>query len=158
MKTNSEYMDEAISLAESCLCDMQRSPFGTVIVKGDKIVGRGKESTRIKKDPTAHSEVEAVRDACKTLDTHNLKGCIMFSSSEPCSMCLAATLWAQIDTIYYACSRESVFEYGLPDRFTLVEKRKGSGVYDFKFRTSQIKSERAEKVFRDWRVRQSKSR
>ncbi len=151
-KSKFNYMNEAIILAQNCLDDKLRSPFGCVIVKDNKIIGTGKESIKVKNDPTAHAEIEAIRDASKNLKTINLSGCILYTSSEPCSMCLSAIHWAQIKTVYYACSREEVFDFGLPDKFKLIEKRKDLSKNE-NFKISQIKNEKAIQVFKDWRLR-----
>jgi len=156
MKTsNSYYMNEAITLAHQCLEDKLRSPFGCVVIHKNKIVGIGKEAIKVKSDPTAHAEIEAIRDASKNLKTIDLSECILFTSSEPCSMCLSAIHWSQIKTVYYSCSRKDVFSFGLPDSFELVEKRKNLNKDDLKkFEMTQIKSDKAIQVFKDWRARQ----
>ncbi|RCS26356.1 nucleoside deaminase [Polaribacter sp. WD7] len=151
----SYYISEAITLAHQCLEDKLRTPFGCVIVYNDKIVGKGKASTRIKNDPTAHAEIEAIRDASQNLKSTNLSGCTLFTSSEPCSMCLSAIHWSQIKMVYYSCSRKDVFDFGLPDAFELVEKRKNVNKSDFKkFEMVQIKNDKATQVFKDWLLKQ----
>lgn len=152
-KTKSNYISQAICLAESCLSDPKRAPFGSIIVKDNRIIGEGKEATRVNCDPTAHSEIEAIRDACKNLGTSNLKGCIMYTSNEPCSMCMSALHWAKIDAVYYASSREDVFKFGLPDRFKLVEKRSNSDKVDMDvMKLFHLKNEKAIKLFKKWRL------
>ncbi len=154
-KSNSCYMNEAVTLAHQCLEDKLRTPFGCVIVHKNEIVGVGKASIKVKNDPTAHAEIEAIRDASKKLKTIDLSDCILFTSSEPCSMCLSAIHWSQIKTVYYACSRKDVFSFGLPDAFELVEKRKNLNKDALKkFEMIQIKNEKAIEVFREWRSRQ----
>lgn len=116
-------MQFTLGVAEECLQDNNRAPFSSIIVKDNKIIGIGKESTQCKCDPTAHSEIEALRSACKNLKTTNLEDCILYTSSEPCSMCMSAMYWANVSLIYYACSRNDVYRFGFPDRFDLIEKR-----------------------------------
>ena len=77
-------------------------PFGCVIVKDNIIVGEGHNRVLIDHDPTAHGEITAIRNACKNLSTHDLSGCILYTTGEPCPMCLAAIMWAGIDKVYYA--------------------------------------------------------
>ncbi len=153
--SHSHYMNEAVALAHECLEDKLRSPFGCVVVHKDKIVGIGKEAIKVKNDPTAHAEIEAIRDASQHLKTIDLSDCILFTSSEPCSMCLSAIHWSRIRTVYYSCSRKDVFSFGLPDAFELVEKRKNSSQNGLKtFEMTQIKNDKATQVFKDWRARQ----
>ncbi|MCC1485415.1 nucleoside deaminase [Winogradskyella immobilis] len=152
--SNIEYIDIALSIAYDCINDDGRYPFGTIVVKDNKIVGIGKEATRVKNDPTAHSEIEAIRDACKNLNTSNLKGCIVYTSCEPCSMCLSALFWSNIDAVYYACSREDVFKLGFPDRFELIEKRKNlDKTVNLKtIKMIQLKSIEGVEVFKQWKL------
>ena len=153
-KSKSDYIREAISIAHSCLSDDRRYPFGSIIVKENKVVGVGRESTRVNNDPTAHSEIEAIRNACQNLKTSSLKNCVIYTSSEPCSMCLSALFWSQIETIYYACSREDVFKFGFSDRFKLVEKRKNPGETGFKVtKLHQMKNEKGVQIFNDWKLK-----
>ncbi len=148
------YIHKAISIAHSCLGDNKRHPFGSIIVKDNKIIGIGKESTRINNAPTAHSEIEAIRNACKNLKSSSLKDCIIYKSSEPCSMCLSALFWSQVNTIYYACSREDVFNFGFSDRFSLVEKREHfDDTYFQKMNLYQMESEKGLQIFNDWKLK-----
>jgi tRNA(Arg) A34 adenosine deaminase TadA len=143
-------MNEAIALAHECLEDKLRTPFGCVVVHKDKIVGIGKEAIKVKNDPTAHAEIEAIRDASQHLGTIDLSDCVLFTSSEPCSMCLSAIHWSKIQTVYYSCSRKDVFSFGLPDAFELVKKRKNLT----KFEMIQIKNDKGIEVFEKWVSRQ----
>lgn len=120
--SNAYFMQYTLKLATRCINDNNRAPFSSIIVKDKQIVGSGIESTFYNLDPTAHSEIEAIRDACKNLKTSSLCGCILFTSSEPCSMCLSALHWAGIKSIYYSCSRKDVYQFGFPDRFQLTKK------------------------------------
>ena len=90
-------------------------PFGTVIVKDGEIVGRGHNRVVVNQDPTCHGEMEAIRDACKNLGTFDLSGCELYTTAEPCPMCLGATLWANIPVVYYGCTREDSDEIGFRD-------------------------------------------
>jgi tRNA(Arg) A34 adenosine deaminase TadA len=143
-------MNEAIALAHECLEDKLRTPFGCVVVHKNKIVGVGKASVKVKNDPTAHAEIEAIRDASQHLGTIDLSDCVLFTSSEPCSMCLSAIHWSKIQTVYYSCSRKDVFSFGLPDAFELVKKRKNLT----KFEMIQIKNDKGIEVFEKWVSRQ----
>lgn len=97
-------MEQAREEAYKGIRNQEGGPFGTVIVKDGKIVGRGHNRVLLKKDPTCHGEMEAIRDACKTLGTHDLSGCTLYTTAEPCPMCLGAILWANITHLYYGCT------------------------------------------------------
>lgn len=108
-------MHEAIELARLALDDDVGGPFGSVVVKDEQIVGRGRNRVLADRDPTAHAEVLAIRDACRHLGTHDLSGCTVFASSEPCPMCLGALLWARVARIVYAVDRAGAAEAGFDD-------------------------------------------
>ena len=110
-----KYMKEAIKEAYKGITNHEGGPFGTVIVKEGIIVGRGHNQVLKKKDPTCHGEMEAIRDACKNLGTHDLSGCTLYTTAEPCPMCLGATLWSNITTLYYGCSRKDTNDIGFRD-------------------------------------------
>ena len=98
-----DYMDEAIKEAYEGIKSGHGGPFGCVIVKDGKIVGRGHNCVLLKSDPTCHGEMEAIRDACKNLGSHNLSGCELYTTAEPCPMCLGGILWANIRKVFYGC-------------------------------------------------------
>lgn len=110
-----DYMKEALKEAYTGIEKSHGGPFGSVIVKGGKIVGRGHNRVLYKKDPTCHGEMEAIRDACQNLDTFDLSGCELYTTAEPCPMCLGAILWANIKTIYYGCNRMDTDMIGFRD-------------------------------------------
>lgn len=120
--SNTYFMNRVLKLTEECIPDRNRTPFGSIVVKENEIIGIGKESSYYNFDPTAHSEIEAIRDACKNLRSSCLEDATLYSSSEPCSMCLSALYWAGIKEVYYSCSRKDVSDFGYPDRFQLMEK------------------------------------
>ena len=110
-----EYFDKAIELATLGVKNLEGGPFGAVVVKDNKIVGYGNNQVLKEKDPTAHAEIIAIRDACKKLNTHDLTGCVIYSTSEPCPMCLSAIIWANIKEIYFGTNRKEVAEIGFRD-------------------------------------------
>jgi guanine deaminase len=91
-------------------------PFGTVIVKNDEIVGEGWNRVVATNDPTAHGEMEAIRDACRRIGTYHLEGCDLYTSGEPCSMCLSAIYWARIEHVFYGFSVHDAAGAGFDDR------------------------------------------
>ncbi len=99
-----KYMSIAIEEARTGIRQGHGGPFGSVIVKDGKIIGRGHNHVVAYKDPTCHGEVDAIRTACKSLDTFDLSGSEIYTTGEPCPMCLGAILWANIDKIFYGCT------------------------------------------------------
>ena len=114
--TREEYfMQQAIELSATGIETNQGGPFGCVIVKGDEIVGRGNNQVTSTKDPTAHAEVVAIRDACKNLNTFQLCDCEIYTSCEPCPMCMGAIYWARPKKVYFANTRNDAAEIGFDD-------------------------------------------
>lgn len=110
-----DYMGEAIKEAYTGIQNREGGPFGSVIVKDGTVVGRGHNRVLLKKDSTCHGEMEAIRDACKNLGTYDLSGCVLYTTAEPCPMCLGAVLWANIRTVYYGCNRSDTDRIGFRD-------------------------------------------
>lgn len=99
-----KFMKVAINEAKSGIKNGHGGPFGAVIIKNGKIVGKGHNKVVVNNDPTCHGEVDAIRDACKNLNSFDLSGCEIFSTSEPCPMCLSAILWSNLEKVYYGCT------------------------------------------------------
>ena len=114
-------MLQAIELAKNGMLAGNGGPFGCVIVKDGKIVGQGSNMVLKTKDPTAHAEVVAIRDACKNLDNFQLDGCEVYTSCEPCPMCLGAIFWARPAKFYFACTKEDAANAGFDDDFIYQE-------------------------------------
>ena len=110
-------MREAIKEAESNLLTDEGGPFGAIVVKEGKIVGKGHNKVLKNNDPTCHAEVEAIREACRNLGTYDLTGCELYASSYPCPMCLGAIIWANIKKVYYANSAEDAGAIGFRDDY-----------------------------------------
>lgn len=104
MKATDKYMQMAIEEARAGITQQHGGPFGTVIVKDGVVVGRGHNRVLVDHDPSCHGEISAMRDAGRRLGTHNLSGCELYTTGEPCPMCLCACLWANISKIYYGCT------------------------------------------------------
>ncbi len=119
------FMAEAIKEAYAGIENHHGGPFGSVVVKNGTIVGRGHNRVIIKNDPTCHGEIEAIRDACRRLGTHDLTGCELYTTAEPCPMCLGAVLWANIKAIYYGCNRMDTEKIGFRDNafYDFMEKK-----------------------------------
>lgn len=110
-----EFMDEALKEAYEGIKEGHGGPFGAVIVKDGKIVGRGHNRVLFKHDPTCHGEMEAIRDACTNLQSHDLSGCEIYTTAEPCPMCLGGILWANISKVYYGCTVDDTDKIGFRD-------------------------------------------
>ena len=121
---NPEFLRRAIALATENVVSGKGGPFAAVIVRDGKIVGEGANTVTATNDPTAHGEVNAIRAACKALGTFTLAGCELYTSCEPCPMCLAASYWARLDAIYYGCSAADAARAGFDDAFLYDEFRK----------------------------------
>ena len=117
---NERFMREAIRLADESV-ERGGGPFGAVIVKDNKIIASGSNCVTLDNDPTAHAEVSAIREACRVLGTFNLEGCILYTSCEPCPMCLGAIYWAGISGIYYGNTRKDAAAIDFADDFIYEE-------------------------------------
>jgi tRNA(Arg) A34 adenosine deaminase TadA len=122
---NPEFLRRAIVLATENVLSGSGGPFAAVIVRNGKIVGEGVNTVTVGNDPTAHGEVNAIRAACKALGTFSLAGCELYTSCEPCPMCLAASYWARLDAIFYGASAADAARAGFDDAFLYEEFRKG---------------------------------
>jgi tRNA(Arg) A34 adenosine deaminase TadA len=121
---NPEFLRRAIALATENVVSGRGGPFAALIVRDGQVVAEGVNIVTATNDPTAHGEVSAIRAACKALDTFTLAGCDLYSSCEPCPMCLAASHWARIQAIYYGCSAVDAARVGFDDAFLYDEFRK----------------------------------
>ncbi len=117
-------MELAIQLSAQNVLEGLGGPFGAVVVKDGKIVAKSANKVTSTNDPTAHAEVSAIRMACKKLKTFDLSGCIIYTSCEPCPMCLGAVYWAKIDSIYYANTKQDAEDIGFSDKFIYDELEK----------------------------------
>ncbi len=150
------YMREAIDLAVKGSSLIQGGPFGAVIVKDNLIIGRGYNQVVGTSDPTAHAEIVAVRTACKTLNTFSLSGCEIYTSCEPCPMCLGAIYWARLDKIYFAANRVDAAKIGFDDNFFYEEIAKESNLRQIKM--LECMREDSLLVFNNWEKNQDKVR
>jgi guanine deaminase len=115
--SNENFMREAIKLADEGMASGRGGPFGCVVVRRGAIIGRGNNRVTSTNDPTAHAEVVAIRDACANLETFQLTDCELYTSCEPCPMCLSAIYWARIPTVYYGNTRQDAADIGFDDDF-----------------------------------------
>lgn len=148
------FMLEAIRLSREGMERNDGGPFGCVIVKDGMIVGRGNNRVTSSNDPTAHAEVVAIREACQTLNSFQLDGCELYTSCEPCPMCLGAIYWARPEKVYYACTREDAARVGFDDDFIYAELQKE--LRDRSIPVQQLMREDALLVFQDWMLKADK--
>jgi len=116
-----KFIKAAVKAALNGLDNNEGGPFGCVIVKDGKIVGRGNNKVTSTNDPTAHAEIIAIRDACKNLNSFQLTGCTLYTSCEPCPMCLGAIYWARPDKVYYGSTKDDAAKAGFDDDFIYKE-------------------------------------
>ena len=144
-----QLMLRAIELAREGVESNEGGPFGCVIARDGQIVGEGVNRVTSTNDPTAHAEVVAIRDACRNLNSFQLDGCIVYTSCEPCPMCLGAIYWARPKRIYIACDRNDAAAAGFDDAF-IYDELCGSDLENRKVPISALLRDEALKVFENW--------
>ncbi len=149
-----EFMEEAIKLALNNAKTGVGGPFGAVIVKNGKIVGRGSNQVTTTNDPSAHAEIVAIRDACKNLNSFQLDDCEIYSSCEPCPMCLGAIYWARPKKVYYASTKHDAADAGFDDSFIYEEIEKCK--HDRKIPFISFMNEESKVVFENWKASSNK--
>lgn len=148
-------MQEAVALSLQGMMKEEGGPFGCIIVKNDIIVGRGNNKVICNQDPTAHAEITAIRDACKNLGTYQLDGCEIYTSCEPCPMCLGAIYWARPAVVYYANSRKDAANIGFDDSMIYEEMK--LEIAHRKIPVIAVNNRDAIKVFNEWIVKENKN-
>jgi tRNA(Arg) A34 adenosine deaminase TadA len=147
-EANPEFLRRAIELAIQNVNTGGGGPFAAVVVRDGRIVGEGANTVTSSHDPTAHGEVNAIRAACKALGTFTLSDCELYTSCEPCPMCLAACYWARLDAIYYGSSAADAAKAGFDDAFLYEEFRKESSAR--KLPATQLLGDEAWASFAAW--------
>ena len=147
-KVHERFMKIAIKLSESNVLKAAGGPFGAVVVKDGKVIAKSANKVTSTNDPTAHAEVSAIRLACKKLKTFDLSGCVIYTSCEPCPMCLGAIYWARIDKIYYANTKKDAAEIDFDDNFIYEEI--GRPMQQRKLPVIQLLRNEALNAFRLW--------
>lgn len=146
---NHEHLKRAINLASENSGKGNNGPFGAIVVLNNEIIGEGWNQVVELNDPTAHAEVTAIRNACAKIGSHELKDAFIYSSCEPCPMCLSAIYWARIEEIYYSCSRHDAADIGFDDKEIYDEFTKSTNLKRIKL--IQGLKEEGIKVFKDWK-------
>lgn len=150
-----QFMMRAVELARLGMESNDGGPFGCVIVKGGRIVGEGSNRVTSTNDPTAHAEIVAIREACKNLGTFQLDGCMVYTSCEPCPMCLGAIYWSRTAGIFYAGTREDAAAAGFDDEHFYGELAKANE--DREMQMVSLLREEAQRVFQDWAAKPDKT-
>jgi len=155
MKLHEEFLNEAFSQAFHSVRNNIGGPFGAVIVKDNKIIGKGGNRVIEQHDPTAHAEIVAIRNACKNLENFDLSGAVLYATCEPCPMCLSAIYWANIETVYYCSTRYDARDIGFRDNHIYEEMGKTPDARELIFK--QILHPRAIELFTEWKTKQDKT-
>lgn len=154
-KQDKFFMQHAIKIAKKGMNSGAGGPFGAVVVKNNKIVGEGYNNVISTNDPTAHAEIIAIREACKNLDSFELNDCIIYTSCEPCPMCLGAIYWARPEKVYYACTVDDAAKINFDDRFIFDEIDKSADERQIPF--ENILRNEGLLLFREWESKPDKS-
>jgi guanine deaminase len=154
MKTQELFMREVIRISREMMHAGKGGPFGAVIVQAGQIIARGCNQVPSSNDPTAHAEIVSIREACRRLGSFRLDGCEIYTSCEPCPMCLGAIYWARLDKLYYAATQKDAAEAGFLDHFIYDEislppsKRK--------LPSEQLMQQEALAAFAEWKAKPDK--
>ena len=148
------FMGEAINSAINGVNNNEGGPFGCVVVKNGKIIGRGNNKVVSTNDPTAHAEIEAIRNACKHLDSFQLTDCVIYTSCEPCPMCLGAIYWARPKKVSYGCDKKDAANIGFDDEFIYKEMQMPNDKKMIPF--EQLGKEEAMIAFENWNEKEDK--
>lgn len=148
MDEQEHYMKESVRTAREGMEKGEGGPFGAIVVRNGEIIGRSSNRVFSTKDPTAHAEIEAIREASKHLQNAELTGCEIYSLGEPCPMCLAAIYWAKIEKVYYANTKEEAARVGFDDSF--IYKELSLSPAERSVSMKHFPRDEAREVFKDW--------
>lgn len=154
MDQHESFMQMAIDLANEGMLNNQGGPFGCVIIKDGVVIGKGNNQVTSTNDPTAHAEIVAIRDAAKNLQHFQLDGCIIYSTCEPCPMCLGAIYWARPVKIYYGCTRQDAAAFEFDDDF--IYKELYIPLNERKIPLYQFNRKDTFKLFKTWKEKENK--
>ncbi|KGE12668.1 nucleoside deaminase [Sphingobacterium deserti] len=148
MEEDLRYMRKAILLAEGNLKSLDGGPFGCVIVKDGKVLSAEANTVNRDCDPTAHAEMNAIRKAAKILESTDLAGCVLYTSGEPCSMCLSAIYWSNIKQVFYGNTRSDAQWAGFADEYVFDQLQSESNEQDITF--ERLAEKQAIRAFKQW--------
>lgn len=152
--TTKTFMKRAIMLSYENVTKVRGGPFGSVIVRKDKIISEGINQVTLKNDPTAHAEIVAIRKACQKLGKFSLEDCVLYTSCEPCPMCLAAIYWTRIKTVYFANTQKDAQKIGFDDEWIYQELAKP--ITKRKIKMTPLMRDKAKTAFEAWRNSEKK--
>ena len=150
---SNEFMKRAIKLSIESV-NSGTGPFGALIVKDNKIISEGFNTVTLSNDPTSHAEIVAIRSACKNLNNFNLEGCDLYTTCEPCPMCLSAIYWARVDKVYYANTRSDAKKIDFSD--ALIYEELNKNINERKIPMNQMMRDEALKAFELWDKKEDK--
>lgn len=153
-KDDIDFMKIAIQLARKGMHSNSGGPFGAIVVKDGNIISEGFNCVTSKNDPTAHAEIIAIRKACEKLNDFQLHGCTLYTSCEPCPMCLGAIYWARPDRVVYACNREDAANINFDDQFIYDEL--GKKITNRKIVFNQLLRDDALATFNEWSAKKDR--
>lgn len=154
-RTQEGFMQMAIDLSREGMDLGKGGPFGCIIVKNGVVIGKGCNQVSSTNDPTAHAEIVAIKDACKNLNSCHLEGCEIYSSCEPCPMCLGAIYWARPERVFFANGKTDAAEAGFDDEFIYQELN--LPLENRKIPMTQLLREKAKKIFEEWLIKGNKT-
>jgi len=152
---NAQFMREAIRISFATMRKNRGGPFGAVVVRRGKIIGRGWNKVTSTNDPTAHAEINAIREACRRLGTFRLNDCELYTSCEPCPMCLAAIYWARLKRVFYGNTRQDAAKIQFDDDF--IYRQVTTPITRRKIPMKQLLRKEAFEVFVEWQAKPDKS-
>jgi guanine deaminase len=153
-ETHEYYLNMAFEEAFASVRNNIGGPFGALVVREGKIIGKGSNRVTSQMDPTAHAEITAIREACRNIGTFDLSGAILYSTCEPCPMCLSAIYWANIGSVFFVSTREDAASIGFRDNHIYEELNLPFG--DRKISFSQLSNPKASELFTEWSRKQDK--
>lgn len=153
---DSYFMQKAIDLAKKGMASNSGGPFGAVIVKDNKVIGKGYNKVTSKNDPTAHAEIVAIKEACEKLQSFQLDDCVIYTSCEPCPMCLGAIYWSRLKKVVYGCNRDDASIINFDDQFIYDELEKPINSRQIEF--VKLMRQEALDVFKEWQKKSDKIR
>jgi tRNA(Arg) A34 adenosine deaminase TadA len=146
--THEDYLNKAITIAQKSMAANQGGPFGCVVVKDGEIIAEGTNAVTSTNDPSAHAEMVAIRKACQKLNSFQLTDCVIYTSCEPCPMCLGAIYWARPKAVYFASTRQDAANIGFDDQFIYDELNKPLAERKIPFHKVNLES--AANLFENW--------
>jgi guanine deaminase len=155
MENHEHYFSVAFALAFETVRNNNGGPFGAVVVKDGKIIGKGSNHVISDNDPTAHAEIVAIRDACRNLNTFDLAGAEIYATCEPCPMCFSAVYWSNIRSVYYASTRFDAENAGFRDHHIYEEIAKSPHQTRVAFHYLPVPE--GEQLFREWKAKTDKT-